>query len=567
MAILNSQPMQFCPGMGGLVDAFDSTKKFPGACTQLANLIHDQVNPEFVVSRPGNLILADFVAAGFNTPTFISVQVAAGNHIFGMVTTQRNPGFDEPFFYSTTTGLFVTVGTVTGANTPASQLTNGVDWTPPTLAIVGTMVVITHPGFTIALNNGYYGIIDITSITAPVWRSENTTTNQLLSIPVAVANFNNRAWFAGSANTTGGTASYSNWVWYTDILTNPLTMTNASQALVIGDTSNINALAGLPNQTTSSGIIQSLTVFKQTQIWQITGDTTQANLSLNYLSLNIGTLMPRSIVQVPFGLYFISSGGPYMINLLGAVLPLVNGQSDTEPDIQVPFQNAVTPTRWCAAYNSQIYRVCGPTVINGVQSVNDYWFDEHKRRWNGPHSFAYDCASASGTLFVLSSYLQPGKLIQSSPVPSSGFPNTDLGKSITFTLQSSTFPKVGDMLTKMVCESQGEFASINGSQVFNLIASDERGRSIGNATINTGVAVPIWGNPALLWGTPPVGTGSLWTQSIQQYIPFTYPIPWAAPLVFEKMQLGITGTIASNLGIGTFMARYQKTGYMTTGNP
>src|SRR5208282_2722677 len=130
MAIPNTQVMQFSPGMGGLVDAFDASRKFPGACTQLVNLIHDQVNPEFVVSRPGNLTLASFVTGGFSNPTFISIQVCIGTYIFGMVATSRNAGHDEPFMYNTTTGTFVTISGVTAASTPTSPSTIG-DWPPP----------------------------------------------------------------------------------------------------------------------------------------------------------------------------------------------------------------------------------------------------------------------------------------------------------------------------------------------------------------------------------------------------------------------------------------------------
>ena len=145
----------------------------------------------------------------------------------------------------------------------------------------------------------------------------------------------------------------------------------------------------------------------------------------------------------------------------------------------------------------------------------------------------------------------------------------DVGSAtMTFTLQSSTFPKTGDMYTKMVAESQGEFSAVNGAQVFNIIAQNESGGAIGQSSINTGVSVPKWGNPALLWGSlAQGGTGTLWTALIAQYIPRTYPVPWGAPLVFEKMQLNITGNVTANIGIGTFMARFQKTGYMTTGNP
>ncbi len=145
----------------------------------------------------------------------------------------------------------------------------------------------------------------------------------------------------------------------------------------------MNALAGLPIQTTSSGVVQALTVFKTSQVWQITGDTAFGNLSLNYMSLNIGANAPRSVAQSPYGLYFSSSGGPYTLDLLGTLRPLTHSLQEIEPDVQAPFENAQTPTRWAAAYNSTVYRVCGPTLIRGSQVTNDYWFDEHKRRWNG----------------------------------------------------------------------------------------------------------------------------------------------------------------------------------------
>src|SRR6266478_267660 len=118
MAISKSRPMQFVPR--GLVDAFDATEKFTGACRQLTNLIFDQVNPEFVVNRPGVLLLADFVAGGFSTPTFISIQATIGTRIYGMIASAKNANKDEPFCYETATGAFIAITGVTGANSPAS---------------------------------------------------------------------------------------------------------------------------------------------------------------------------------------------------------------------------------------------------------------------------------------------------------------------------------------------------------------------------------------------------------------------------------------------------------------
>ena len=44
----------------------------------------------------------------------------------------------------------------------------------------------------------------------------------------------------------------------------------------------------------------------------------------------------------------------------------------------------------------------------GQSVTNDYWFDEHKRRWTGPHSFAYDCLSQYGNYFIMTANGVPG---------------------------------------------------------------------------------------------------------------------------------------------------------------
>jgi hypothetical protein len=308
-------------------------------------------------------------------------------------------------------------------------------------------------------------------------------------------------------------------------------------------------------------VIGGLMAFKTTQIWQRTGDPSIANDGLSYLSLNIGCTAPRSLAQGPYGLYFTSSGGPYFIDQLGAVRSVTHSFNDQQPDIQVPMQNAVTPTRWAGAYCNTVYRVCGPTVINNAASTNDYWFDEHRRRWTGPHTFVYDCATSVGQLFVLSSVNNPGILIVSSSDPNQGFPVTDLGTVQNFNLQSATFPKTNDMFVKQVAESQIELAAINGTVTYTIIGQNEAGNGIGQCAIVAGSNIPRWDDPGINWDD----ANLFWTDALQILRPKTYPVPWTAPLVFEKMQLSITGTASNPVGIGTFYARYQQTGYMTTG--
>src|SRR6185437_14186858 len=207
------------------------------------------------------------------------------------------------------------------------------------------------------------------------------------------------------------------------------------------------------------------------------------SLFLNYISLTVGTDAPRSLAQSPFGLYFTSTGGPYFIDLLGTLRALTHSLQELEPDIVVPFENAITPSRWAASYNSTVYRVCGQTIVQGRQSTNDYWFDEHKRRWTGPHTFPYDCASAQGGYFVLSSAQFPGLLIKSLPTQPLLPIITDLDTTFSISLKSSTFPKTDWMAMKQVAESQIELAAEECLVNFTLTAQDEQGNPLGVANI------------------------------------------------------------------------------------
>lgn len=545
MGIKNSKPIPFTPR--GLVDAFDATAKFQGACQQLTNLVFDQANPELVVPRPGVQQAYDLNALGIPSAGFVSIQVTIGTRIYGLVASSRNAGKEEPFCIDTATNSLVTVTNITAANSPTVATTSG-DWTPPTAALIGSKLVFTHPGYTGA-GNVFFGYIDLANPAVPVMHAGNTAVNGLVSATTGVVNFNNRAYFI-----------VGNQLKYTDVL-DPTTRTNASQALTLGDTNNVVALAGLPIQTTSSGVISALLAFKSSQIWQITGDTTTNDLSENFLSLTIGTTSPRTIAQTPLGTYFISQvGGPYVVDAMGYVRPLTHDLQTSDPDVQVPFQNAQTPSRWAGAYIASIYRACGPTVLRGLASTNDYWFDEHRRRWNGPHTFAYDCASGLGSDFVLSSANFPGILFTSQTQGDSSSLYTDNGVSLSCIMASTTFPKVGDMCTKQVVESQIELGGFPVGAAYTITAQDENGTALGSAVTITvpGAGLPTWGAAGLTWGM----AGLVWASS-QDRAPQTYAVPWTAPLVFEKMALQITVPASANVQIGTFYARYQRTGYMT----
>lgn len=539
MAIRNAKPVRFTPK--GLCDAFDATDAFAGACQLLSNLVFDQGNPEIIVARPG-VGSAMTTFGTFTSPTFVSVYIVVGTVVYGMVSTTRNAGNDEPFAYNLLTNSFVTISGVTAGNTPTSPSTSG-PWTPPTMSVVGTSIIVTHPGFSGSGSN-FFGVINISNPAAPAWSSSNLATNALPGVPTAVANFNNRAWYA-----------VGNVAYFSDALA-PTTRTNASQSVTVGDTTPITAFSGLPVQTTSAGVIGALVAFKQSQVWQITGDTTTNNLALNYISLTTGCIAPRSVVQGPFGIFFAGIDAPYILNFLGTLVPLSSRPgTDFPADLQVPFQNATQPSRISAAFAGNIYRVCVPTLIQGQAQTNDYWYDIRRKRWTGPHTFVYDCAAQYGEAFVLSGSSHGAALFVSNTIPTSNSVYQDSGSSFLCHLQSSNFPKTGHMQQIQVVESTIELASTGAVVNFNLTALDDQENTLATTYIQTNSSGATWGS--FLWG------GANWSSNGS--IPHVFGIPWPKALVFQKMSIDVSMTPVNKTQIGTFFARYQDTGYTNQG--
>lgn len=539
MAIRNGKPVQFTPK--GLCDAFDSSQAFPGACQLLTNLVFDQANPELVVSRPG-VGAAATTFSSFTTPTFVSVYIVIGNVAYGMVSSARNAGNDEPFAYNIATNTFITISGVTSGNTPTSPATSGA-WVPPTMAVISTKIIVTHPGFS-GTGSNFFGVIDITNPAAPAWSSSNLATNALPGVPTAVANYNNRAHYAV------GNVDY-----FSDVLV-PTTRTNASQSVTVGDTTPITVFSGLPVQTTSAGVIGALVIFKGSQIWQVTGDPTTSNLALNYITLTTGCIAPRSVVQGPFGIFFAGPDAPYILNFLGTLVPLSSRPgTDFPADLQVPFQNTTQASRISASFAGNIYRVCVPTLIQGQAQTNDYWYDIRRKRWSGPHSFPYDCAAQFGSAFVISSASQGAALFVSTTIPNSNSSFQDVGNPLTSHMRSASFPKTAHMAEVQVVESTIELSSAGLAATYNITAYDDQNNTLGSTFVQTPPVGVLWGS--FNWGA------ANWSSSFS--IPHVFTIPWTSALVFQKMALDVMVSSADGVEIGTFFARYQDTGYTNQG--
>ncbi len=542
MPIRNVSAVPFMPV--GISDAIDMSSAFPGACQILQNLTFSRSNRGAVVPRPGVTVATQFT--GFSGPTYISAGVSSGIYIYGMIATQSHPGYDEPFCYNTSTGAFVPVTGVTAANVPLTQLTTGA-WTPPTMDVVGTKVVMTHPGFS---GSNFIGWFDISNPLAPTWSAGNTSTNALPSVPIAVIQFGGRAYYFC------GNTSY-----FSDVLAaTAISNANFAAALTLGDTSAVIGVAGLPVNTSSVGIIQAIVVFKSNSVWQILGDIVntggtgnQQALALNQLSRNAGCVMPRTAQSTPNGVYYISSDGPRQITIASQI-EYLKSDGLNSPMLAAPFNMATTPSRVCAAYNNGVYRVGLDTTMKQWiydYTFADYWYDIMFEQWNGPHTFPYHLAISSGTTFYLASNTYPGILFISDPVPSTTTTYMDTGSTYNCVMVSANMEGV-PMTESAIVEATVELSRKTSNISYYIVAYDSSNNPLSSATITLAGAGAIWGTSR--WGQ------FIWNSGAVSNM--TSTIPWTNPIVTKKWVMSVNAVATSGLSVRGWMFGVQSLGYV-----
>lgn len=524
----NLRPYRFNPR--GVVDALDGGQVAEGGLRAATDLIFDPANPFTLQCRPA--AIKQSVFSGIAGANFVSVSYVVGDVCYGMIKSSIVAGYDTPFAYNLSTNALVTVsGTQNNTTLPLSQTTSGT-WTPPTMALVGVLLYVTHPGF-VGGGSAFFGWFDVTNPAAPVWHAGNTTTNALAGVPTAVGSFNNRAWF-----------SYKNTVTFTDALTT--TVTSATQILTIGDAFVITGLAQQPLVTNVQGIIQSLAVFKINAIALITGDDTTGNLAINIISPEaVGCTAPRTVASTPKGLKFMATDGIRLIAQDGTL-----GEPNT--DLQVPFVNALVPSRASAAYSNNIYRI---TVQNGNENGNplqEYWFDERRNGWTGPHSFTQDMAVPYlNTFVVFNSSLAPS-LWTSSVIQDGSSSYTENGASMVFKWITAPMADDGGLYENSVNLSVIDMEFSNNGDTYTFVASDVNRGVLSIAQIMSPLTGAIWGS--ITWGA------FIWTAI--SYGLDRYNIPWTTPLVFSRLVIQASGPSSFGFKIGKLTVGYQRLNYI-----
>lgn len=515
----------------GLSDTLDGSNVNPGAMASLANLIFDVTTPNTFQCRPASVPVTTF--SGFSTPTTVSIAYTVGQYVYGMISSGLNAGHDQPFGYDLVNEVFLAVsGTVSAATTPATQLTTG-DWTPPTMSLMGPLLVVTHPGFTGGVNPAF-GWFDITTPNAPVWHAGNTTGNALPGVPTCSVQFNNRIYLG-----------IGNDIYFTDTLA--LNMTLSSQYTTFGDTNPVVALAPVPLFSVSQGgVIQSILAFKNTAILQITGDTSGANtFATNVLSSEVGTRSPRSIAATPYGVAFAAVDGIRIVQQTGQV-------SNPDGNLRVPFLFVINPTRASAGYNNGIYRIC---VQNGNvtgQPYQEYWYDSLRGNWTGPHSFRQDLVVPYLDTFVLFNGAVVGTLFTSDVVQSEVSTFTENSSELMWVYLPAPMPDTDEMYqTEAVLTTVDMILPTDGS-TYSCSAIDTVGGTLNTTSIQAMSSGVLWG--FFTWGF------ALWSSFMA--VLRSYIIPWTIPLVFNRIQIQVTGNSSLNLKIGKMTIGYRVLNYI-----
>jgi hypothetical protein len=562
MPLRNATPLKWRPA--GLSDALDGTNSFPGAMSVLRDLIPDPSTRGVHVCRPAAIQQETF--AELDAPSAVTLLFVIGDMAYGMIGTGRFPGRDEPFAFNILTRTLASISGVTIDNVPYSPLETG-DWTPPTVSALSTFLVVTHPGFK-GNENGFIGWFDLSVPGHVSWSSGNLQGNPLIKPPSLVNKLGGRLYYAVDNALVASDAQI------------PLKVTNANQVLFFGSSTPITAMAGVPLNNQLGGVVQSLMVFKESEqgsvIFQLTGDYTgiPSVWDINELNVSGGTVSQNSICTTPYGIAMIDHDGLRILDVNGNLGDPIGGNGD---GIAVPFQNAVAPTRICAAFNRNVYRV---TIKSGKKYGNpfeEYWFDFVLKAWSGPHSFPYALIAAWRGTFLAANAITPdlvsSRLWRTDVRPSPVSTYIENGQPMTFDWQTVLLPDNHQMKNNCVIETNIEMSFIGGNTVTTVTASDPAGSWLAQVVIDPAQGQQtIWGN--FQWGNAKWGgtglTTTLWDTNFQwdgnnwdgDLAPMSpWRMPWPEALVFRQMKIEVTGQSSAGFRIGNLFMNYQILGY------
>jgi len=588
----------------------------------LSDLVPSPTQKGAWVPRPASALLTAF--AGFAGPAQVTALFQSGDIAYGMISETSGPfaGKDVPFAYNVVTSTFETINIPGGAAAlPTSPAAVG-DWTPPTIDIVASYVIFTHPGYPGGIGP-FFGWLDISGFSdnthtgnthsstlidslsanvllagwlpgmtitgagisanttiksiasgglsltlsqtatasangvtltvagggksAPLYGAGNTNLNPLLAVPTAVANFNGRAYFAVPGNG----------IQLSDSLV-PLSITNASQGINPGNGLDFTALGGLPMSQTLGGILQALICFQgDTGAYQITGDPAAvggSTLLMNQMGVGAGTLAPNTLCTTPLGLAFIAPDGLRFIEFSGQIS---NPVGDNGDGVNLPFLNAIFPSRMAAAFNQNTLRI---SVQNGAaigQPTQEYWYDFSLKSWSGPHSFPAALivpfqGSPNHGFTIVGTGIN-AKLWTSQSTPTSSDNYVENGVALSWVFRTVLLPDEDDMAEHKMVQAMFT-AAIAHQQTITIQCLDEGGNILDTVSImGPSAADTIWG--AFIWGQANWGGPHTFL--------FQHPIFWHLPIIAKQMAILINGNSAQGTILSNIDMQIETLGYLS----
>ena len=498
-------------------------------------------NPSILGVQPGMTI-----SAGADIPANTTVVSTQPFVLVESGATHSNTTLDG---LASTTGLAVGQE-IAGAGIPTGTTITVVGAGSVTMSQAATAtatVTVTFSGATITMSAAATGstsnlalTIDGGTQTNPLWGAGDTDRNPLPSVPVDVAQFNGRAYYALGLD--GIVYSDSGF---------PCRVSNtlAVQALTTNDGLAITCIGALQLSSLLGGAVQSLIAFQGiAKMQQITGDQSTNNLAMNSLPTSTGTLAPLSVVSCEKGLAFVSPEGLRIITFAGTVSEPVG---DHGTGVTSPFIYSVYPSRICAAARVDTIRISTQNGLANGSPMQEWWYDLTRRSWSGPHTFPADQIQPFATGFLLAANGVTAKLWSSNAYPFTTSTFIENGQAMTAIYRTSLLPD-----NNMVAENAVILTTLSGQffpGVTTITALDEADSVIDQTTIvNAAGSNPLWGTAvwnAFNWGAvlPPFRqVGVYWTQ----------------PLVFKQASFQVVVNSELFLRIGTFYMLYQRLGYM-----
>ena len=558
MSTLPGTPLVWAPRTAA--DTLDASSNGSGTMSNLANLIPDPTTRNLWQCRPAAVKITDLSANGFAGATFISCWMNVGTRVYGMVSTTRNAGRDEPFCYDVLTQMFIPIAGVTAANSPISPATFG-NWNPPHMELIGSKIIVAHPGFTGAAG-AFFGVIDVLNPFALTWTATNTAPTALVFPPQWVSNFNGRCWFLVNPPNQQPAAYFSD-----ELL--PTQITNANQILTFDDNNPLTCAAGLALSNQLGGIIQALMVFKSVDnIYQITGDAAFGTLAKNTLNVATGTFAPNTVCSTEKGLLFMAPDGVRLIDFNAKVSDPIGKDGD---GITVPFISILVPSRAAASYNSGVYRVqvqngaaqaIGSGFSSGFSSAfggggpvqqQEWWYDDVRSLWSGPHTTKMSIGLEYQNTFLITIQNAGAVIFQSDPFQSFTSTFVENGVPLTYAWQTSYLPDTDQMAEVCMIQSTLHMALVSGQSTV-VTAINQDGVPLDQVTIASSGTPTNWNQ--FNWNN------ANWNGTTLGNALYPRPMEWTGPLVFRRLSLLAAGLSAQGLKIGRLHMRYQVLNYL-----